>query len=337
MKKLLTIAICFLCHSAYAQSPAQFFQSMFSAAPREAAGGGAWTPVYNPWWTPIFSASNAPAPYNISVSIDEGASYTGWKSFDNVFSTWWSQPNKNLPIWLLFDCGETNYQTVRQLSWWNHNTAYGSMAVSLSNSIDGTTWTEVLNATSANSTVIMQAFEVPNPTPGRYFRFVTYAAYNTNYCYRDEIEMSSAMLLPAMTGNTNGAYIVTASSQQTDSYSPYQAFDRSRLKGWRSHLMAATNEPEWLKIDLGTARVVNHYSMWNVEPSSGPCSASLDGSNDDSNWTVLHSNNFANIHINPQICTFTNTTPYKWYRFYIYNTYSINVVCLGELRLYPFE
>jgi hypothetical protein len=100
-------------------------------------------------------------------------------------------------------------------------------------------------------------------------------------------QFSSTNAIPIMTSNTTPSpYIVSASGFDGTNY-PYYAFDNSISTIWRVN--ATTG---WLKIDLGTPKIIGKYTLQKNNSSNIDLWASdwtFEGSNDDVNWTVLHS------------------------------------------------
>ena len=93
---------------------------------------------------------------------------------------------------------------------------------------------------------------------------------------------------------------------------PQAAFDDNEATGWLSALAAP---PHWLKYDLGVSKVANILRFLAYAGNNYRVfEFTLEGSNDDANWTLLLNANH-NGSGEWGTYTFTNSTPYRYYRF----------------------
>lgn len=150
-------------------------------------------------------------------------------------------------------------------------------------------------------------------------------------------------LVPVMFSDNQDGYVITASSVYNSSYAAWKAFQRLESSvnedGWlsSSDILGSSifdTRPQWIQIEFPAATVVDSYRIRNgANPHM--VRGSLVASNDQTNWTVLHnitSNTTSNFTwLNRE--TFVNTTPYKYYRFNIFQTSESDFVGLGELEL----
>jgi hypothetical protein len=123
----------------------------------------------------------------------------------------------------------------------------------------------------------------------------------------------------------------SASSEESPSLAASKAFDSSIYTTWGSGIIDSWPQGDpppslqtaWLKYQLPCPQIVTKYEI----PLGGLTSWDLQGSNDDSSWTTLHSG--IQTQLGQQI-TFSNTTLYRYYRIL-----AEGVVECYESPLYP--
>ncbi|WP_042859479.1 discoidin domain-containing protein [Dickeya sp. NCPPB 3274] len=136
---------------------------------------------------------------------------------------------------------------------------------------------------------------------------------------------SKSTVVPAMTSaNTPAGYVASASSAYNASYAAYYAFDGSVSgNGWISASAPTAATPQWLEIELPSQTQITGYIITNPNSVIGglasPKSWLLQGSNDGSVWTTVHSvsnstNNTADI---DQEFPLSIAANYSKYRLYI--------------------
>ncbi len=136
---------------------------------------------------------------------------------------------------------------------------------------------------------------------------------------------SNATVVPAMTSaNTPTGYAASASSTYNASFAAYYAFDGSASgNGWISSSAPTSAAPQWLEIELPSQTEITGYIITNpnllIGGLASPKSWSLQGSNDGSVWTTIHSvsnstNNTADI---DQEFPLSIAANYSKYRLYI--------------------
>lgn len=118
--------------------------------------------------------------------------------------------------------------------------------------------------------------------------------------------------------------------------------DSSTATWWQS---ADTIMPHWVKLDLGdgTPQIVNQFRLTNMGGLEGyaPKDFTIEGSNDDSNWTVLKTVTGAsydpdNTGTLAEAYNFVNTTAYRYYKINVTKNYeeSANNVAISEISLW---
>ena len=151
---------------------------------------------------------------------------------------------------------------------------------------------------------------------------------------------------PTMNANNSPSPYVTSASSELVSDTVRQAwhaFDKNyTTEGTKEWLSTTGGIPGWWKVDLGAvnACIIRKYIVYPVPLA---CSRTMgtwtfDGSNDNSNWTTIHTKTFTDwVTAIPVtfLCT-NNSTSYRYYRFNISAASGppFNYIGIGELYLY---
>jgi hypothetical protein len=98
--------------------------------------------------------------------------------------------------------------------------------------------------------------------------------------------------------------------------------------------------PNWLKIDLDSAKAASSYSMQARTDIVGnqPTAWTLEGSNNDSTWTVADTRSgISGVPAGSLVGTWTMTTPgtYRYWRWTFTATLTMTATDCGNLALYP--
>ncbi len=144
--------------------------------------------------------------------------------------------------------------------------------------------------------------------------------------------------VPTQTNSDNVFY-----SSQTPSYDAYKLFN-DEFGLYRRWLTSINNTTGWVTYNFGLDRkIINKYRWRTFETDSNavPGAWRLEASNDNLNWTVLHSASnsvqTANTWIPveaPGYFTFYNSVPYRYYRFYVtQNCGHPQYLCVDEIEL----
>jgi F5/8 type C domain len=154
-----------------------------------------------------------------------------------------------------------------------------------------------------------------------------------------EEEKYSNDLIPPMTSNTSESITVSASSIYSTSWDVWKAFD-GNLLGY-SWMANTTGGNQWIKIDFGVNNEKT-ISKINIAPRENstemsPSTFNIEGSNDNSTWTVIHSvvdyTNWISGHFSTFI--FNNQNSYRYYRINIISLVdNTKNACIGEIELY---
>ncbi|GED68094.1 hypothetical protein BRE01_17960 [Brevibacillus reuszeri] len=125
-------------------------------------------------------------------------------------------------------------------------------------------------------------------------------------------------LVPVLTSNTNGSVVISASSIYQPTQDAYKAFDRV-LQGDTSRWLSKIGFPQWLQVDLGTAKVTTTYTIIASQYlAASPKAWTFEGSNDSTKWDVLDTvRGQIGWDATKRIYRFENRTPYRYYRILI--------------------
>lgn len=150
--------------------------------------------------------------------------------------------------------------------------------------------------------------------------------------------MALKSIIPKMTSNNSHAplYIIT----ETDIYkTAYKAFDGNKDTYLRTSIISYDYMPYTLKIDLGEENkqaVVAYQLINNIYPQWSMKTWTFEGSNDNSNWTVLHTvTNKTTWELGIEyLYQFENEIPYRYYRFKCTEINGDNSIVISEANLY---
>ncbi len=124
-------------------------------------------------------------------------------------------------------------------------------------------------------------------------------------------------------------------------HDPERAFNGDILNsGWADYTET------WLQYQFDEPQAINTYrfynsanqepnnSMWN-SGNTNPATWELQGSNNETDWEVLHSVPSANVQLNQwNVYTFENSQEYEYYRIYFKNSINSSLVNITELEMY---
>jgi hypothetical protein len=135
-------------------------------------------------------------------------------------------------------------------------------------------------------------------------------------------------IAPTMTSDTTPAPYATLPNGAVG----YRAFDRddSTFAGLQN------TEPWYVTMDYGSGNTANvtSYKLWYYYDSGGPYSWTFLGSNDNSNWTTLHTVTSQTISCNSYSSgSLGNSTYYRYYKFNITACYG-TVGIIRELEFF---
>jgi hypothetical protein len=128
-----------------------------------------------------------------------------------------------------------------------------------------------------------------------------------NAAFTPNVNMG-AMIIPQMTSNTTPSGVANASVNVTTAW---QAFDINNTSTW-----AGSTNGGWLSYNFPTSRIIIRYGfVSSATNSQSPRTWTFEGSNDGISWDVLDTQtNFTTVINTFYSFTFTNTTPYTFYR-----------------------
>lgn len=143
-----------------------------------------------------------------------------------------------------------------------------------------------------------------------------------------------ANCLPNLSANTEGQYSVVA-SQTYSNRDAFRAFSGDMTNYWSS----STTSNVYLRFNFGAgnAKIITGYSLLcSHNASYTPMNFRFEGSNDNSIWTTLdtRANETGWSTEYRRYYTFTNTTPYRYYRIFIESSNSTSYVSISDFAMY---
>ena len=231
----------------------------------------------------------------------------------------------------------------------------GSMGIFGSND-SGTTWTEIAHVDSGALYGVQpggsQDFTYMFACSTAYdnFRIEVYSSFSNTYvdggiwlgiqsmnfiCEVPDANSNATTIIPTLSSDSQDGYIVSASNTDDGDY--YKMFDNNLSTFSAGHF----DSGEWIiNVQLPEATVINGIYMYSRPDdyyNQTPYMFSVQGSNDNSNWTVLESYNLGSSYWNRSsqlgVFTFSNSTAYVYYRVVCTASVSGTFCGLGELGL----
>lgn len=153
-------------------------------------------------------------------------------------------------------------------------------------------------------------------------------------------------LTPTMTSDTAPSPYKTSASGYNSKNYPFLAFDKGSIdidEPTKWYVDTTGVSSHWLKIDFSTPMTINAYSIagyvmgaYNYTPKSW----ALEGSNNDSTWTILDSvtDETYSIENHKKIRELFNSATYRYYRINITKSHRDSVIVgISELEFYFLE
>lgn len=153
--------------------------------------------------------------------------------------------------------------------------------------------------------------------------------------------------IPKMSGPALPAGVASASSEFNTNLQAFRAFDGSHDKDYKWVAAAATTTG-WLKYDFGSGntKIIRRYSMVAIPinefyvDSRAPKTWTFEGSNDNTNWTVLDTQTNVAVWTRGERRTydFANTTAYRYYRINVSAAQTgADVLAITELEMFAYQ
>jgi hypothetical protein len=123
----------------------------------------------------------------------------------------------------------------------------------------------------------------------------------------------------------------TADSAYSSTNTPDYAVDNNTETGWTS----ASGFPHWWKYDFGagTAWAIGKL-RWYSTDAYGPNAFTVNGSNNDSDWTELYSGNGTKVGTDWQETTWENSTTYRYIKINITSGWDADSVAIREFEAF---
>ena len=278
------------------------------------------------------SGTTPSAIYHL-VSFDNQVT---WKVFKS--GSWLSVVRNNSGTWQYSNNG----------SWTNASTNSKEQAIVQATDQSGYQWQKSeVEATSSSSWLLSGG--IPS---GTYIHWAVRLINAISVTADGTQNTSTDYATNAMSSNSSGGHVTTATSVYSSYYTAYCAFDRgiSAESSWGSLSKPTSSTPQSIMIDLGSAnaKVINKYQWYAYGVYAiNPITWKLQGSNNTSaavgdaetanGWTTIHDADIGYTQMIHQWVTqtFTNSAAYRFYRFRVTGVYpsTAYAVWITELKL----
>lgn len=266
--------------------------------------------LYPVWESATMTSASNPAPVKItdSGSVTVGAS---WWSFDRSRVGGLAGCTAS-PPWVTYDCGEGNSNVCLSFRYQGY-VGYNVKTFALSNSMDGTTWVNILT-NGAGATELNFARNVTTTNYGRYFKFVFLSSHGADpYSRIYKLEYSSSdFYSPVMTASNSPSGVISADSRLSDTWFPFYAFDSDKNSAW----ISGSKTSVWIKQDFGSNVVINGFCYVGIKDSGVNrvmSNYTFAASLDDTTYITQNTGTFLNTNL-AQIVTNSNTTAYRYFK-----------------------
>ena len=158
--------------------------------------------------------------------------------------------------------------------------------------------------------------------------------YGNNGFYLPFTDTSAADLtdqVPTMSSATAPSGVASASSEQSGTYAAWKAFDKNAASYW-----FATATTGWLKYQYATPATITAYSLACDGAGYGPSGWTFEGSNDNSNWTVLDTRSGYGSTLTTTVVYFycSNSTAYTYYRLNCTGAATVGNLAIDSFAMY---
>lgn len=138
---------------------------------------------------------------------------------------------------------------------------------------------------------------------------------------------------PAMTANNAPSpFVAAASGIFNASFDAWRAFNRNGSDGWAG----LNNSPQWISMDFGNNNsvLIDGYTLILPNNTTNPRNWTFEGSNDNVNWTILHTVSGSGIVASYSVFSIGNITSYRYYRYNITLNNGGTQPNINEIELY---
>lgn len=251
-----------------------------------------------------------------AVSFDGGTTYKVYKS-----SAWTTVAYNNSGTW--------QYNNAGTLANASTNSLAGAMAQSTAQSAYQWTKTNIEAMSDANWEE-SGGWSTSVNTIDWTYRLVN----GTSYVADGTQNSGTTTCTAGMTSNSAPSPNACSQSSYLNNdsqYLAYAAFDQNTSTEFHSE---ANSGPWWFSYDFGSgnSKVINKY-LCTTSNAAVPSAWSFQGSNNNSDWTTLHSQSTSMGTTNTEYTfSFTNSTAYRYFRLYVTSSSSSYIRC-KELKL----
>ncbi|NCZ64078.1 MAG: hypothetical protein EBY62_09860, partial [Cellvibrionales bacterium] len=243
----------------------------------------------------------------------------------------WLPNASGLPnVWIQYDMGTGKVVTDYTIEKGGNQDTRAAKDWTLQGSNDNSSWTTIDTVTGQTGWTNWQTryFKVDTPGSYRYYKLVVSANNGaTDYVSIAEIQLKGAVVYPGngylvdATKPGQGSVAASASNQQHPATRAFDDKGNDSNGRWLATAPTGSN-PAWIRYDFTDAKKIVEYTVqaqsfqWNER---APKNWTLQGSNDNTNWTTLDTQSNQTGWTQWQKRTFTPSTVgnYRWYKLVI--------------------
>ena len=248
-------------------------------------GSGSWSKSTIVW--PTYSYTTTILHKQITATDVSSTLTVSGVSSSGVVSAAWRGP---VSAYIMSSTNESSGSTIAMARTAKNALSLGQVGFTSDRDPSGTPsapsgWTTRLNFTGTYfQLTVGDLIDGTQPLASGTDTWTGYTATYPQVGFNIELRADDITYFPAMTANYSGGFTASASNESYGS--AYLAFDNNPSTFWGSN-----PDVSWLKIKLPAARKATTYYVRNRtgNTNQAPTQWQFEGSNDDSNWTVLDS------------------------------------------------
>jgi hypothetical protein len=300
----------------------------------------------------------------IATASGSAAGYVGASgAFDDQIvpgpTSVWLNDNLGGPGWLKYDFGAGNQKVVSRYRIYTTYTAYYPKIWDFEGSNDDANWTTLDTHTNDVSWIVgrWSDFDLTNTQAFRYYRLNASASGPSGIAVgemelMEKLDLNQSVFAHSFSDNlthTNG--FISASSQLGDLPPPHTGYgaratvdhritylvNGDLADGYNHVWFSETGAPAWLKYDygLGNSKRISKYTLISTIPDRSPKSWTLEGSNNDMDWSILDTRTNVAAWLTGVVRSFTleNSNLYRYYKLNITDNNGGSVVGIDEWEM----
>lgn len=216
-------------------------------------------------------------------------------AYDGNRNSYWHTALTGMPQW--FAVNMNGYKLVEGFSWVNRQDPDQHALpkhVKFETSMDGTTWTEVLDVPELPASRTLQVLELPQKVVAKYFKVTVLSNWaGAPYTYVAEVSTwAGAKPTGEYDWEKNTWEVIEYKSQWNDGMGIKNVFDGNKNTTWHSEPFDGSKNgmPQWFIVDMKKVRpAIKGFLIWNRQDDHGmePKHVIFSVSEDKENWTTV--------------------------------------------------